>query len=1106
MAAEATQGEATWYRDAVIYELHVKCFRDSSGDGIGDFQGLQTKLDYLQELGVTAVWLLPFYRSPLKDDGYDISDYYDVHPDYGNLRDFRQFLRAAHKRGIRVITELVINHTSDRHRWFQRARRARPGSKWRDFYVWSDTPDKYKDARIIFKDFEHSNWSWDPQAQAYYWHRFYSHQPDLNFDSPSVRREILRVVDFWLNMGVDGLRLDAVPYLFERENTNCENLPETHAFLKELRAHVDKQFEGRMLLAEANQWPSDAAEYFGQGDECHMAFHFPVMPRLFMAVQMEDRFPIVDMLEQSMDIPTDCQWAMFLRNHDELTLEMVTDEERDYMYRAYARDPRARVHLGIRRRLAPLMENDRGKIELLNFLLFSLPGTPVLYYGDEIGMGDDYYLGDRNGVRTPMQWSSDRNAGFSSANPQQLYLPLVIDLQYHYMAVNVENQANNPSSLLWFMRRLIGTRNRFKAFGRGSMQFAASNNPHVLSFVRSYGDEHLLVVANLSRFCQSVLLDMRGYAGRVPEEVFGGSRFPMFGEQPYSLSLGPHNAYWFELHEQKEEAMTLAGEQVPRLALKTAWENVTDEAFRSGLSGILRPYMRKCRWFGGKNRVIRSTSIVDSITIGRGANCSHLLLVEAAYVGGRTEIYLMPVSFVRPGEAAEGVQLEPISVIGELALTDGEGTIYDGAYNAQLRGDLLEMILRKRSIKRGRSRLASARSIKLGRLLEGAERPQESRVLKGQQSNTSVVYDNSFFFKLYRRLEGGHNPEIDLSRCLTEYTDFANFPAYVGALEWQSKDSEPLSVGLLVKFMPNESDGWVYTLDAVGRYLTNAAAHKEELKEVCGLPMSILEFNADNMPELLADLISPVYIDMIKLLAQRTAEFHKALASLSRWPDTAPEPFSVLYQKSVYQSMRAMTSRVLSELESGLPNMAEETATEARKILDAKQEILGALRNITGRKINAMKIRIHGDYHLGQVLFTGKDFVIIDFEGEPARPLGERQLKRSPLRDIAGMIRSFHYAAHGALVLKPMHTPDMESLRQWADIWYYCVAGVFLNAYLDAVGNADFLPKERGDLEMLLAAFLLEKSIYEIGYELNNRPDWLPIPLRGVLQTLRGKL
>ncbi|MDQ3831451.1 MAG: maltose alpha-D-glucosyltransferase, partial [Candidatus Tectomicrobia bacterium] len=583
-----------WFKDAIIYELHPRAFFDSNGDGVGDFRGLAQKLDYLQDLGVTALWLLPFYPSPLKDDGYDIADYTGVHPSYGNLHDFREFLREAHRRGLRVITELIVNHTSDQHPWFQRARRAKPDSRWRNFYVWNDTPEKYKEARIIFKDFEPSNWSWDPVAKAYYWHRFYAHQPDLNYDNPEVRRAILHVVDFWLGMGIDGLRLDAVPYLYEREGTNCENLPETHAFLKELRRHVDQKFKNRMLLAEANQWPEDAVAYLGAGDECHMAFHFPSMPRLFMAIRMESRFPIIDILTQTPTIPETCQWALFLRNHDELTLEMVTDEERDYMYRVYAHDPHARINLGIRRRLAPLLGNDRRRIELMNALLFALPGTPVIYYGDELRMGDNFYLGDRNGVRTPMQWSADRNAGFSRANPQRLYLPIIIDPEYHYEAVNVEAQQNNPHSVLWWMKRLIALRKRFKAFGRGSLEFLHPDNHKVLAFVRRYQEECVLVLANLSRFVQGVELDLSDYKGQVPVEMFGRTEFPVVGEAPYFVTLGPHTFYWFALEPQRTTGAPLPTQEVrlPTLKVRDTLEHLFQGEAKVALEAILPDYLK----------------------------------------------------------------------------------------------------------------------------------------------------------------------------------------------------------------------------------------------------------------------------------------------------------------------------------------------------------------------------------------------------------------------------------------------------------------------------------------------------------------------------------
>src|SRR5579862_4561171 len=562
---------------------------------MGDFPGLTQKLDYLRDLGVTAVWVLPFNPSPWRDDGYDISDYTGVHPAYGTLKDFHSFLKEAHNRGLRVITELVLNHTSDQHPWFQRSRRSPPRSVWRNFYVWSDTPNKYLDARIIFRDFESSNWSWDPVAKAYYWHRFYSHQPDLNYDSPEVRGAILKAMEFWLDLGVDGFRLDAVPYLYEREGTNCENLPETHAFLKELRKHVDSKYPGRLILAEANQWPEDAISYFGQGDECHMAFHFPLMPRLFMSTRMEDRYPVTDILQLTPPIPDNCQWAIFLRNHDELTLEMVTDEERDYMYRVYAEDTRARINLGIRRRLAPLLGNSRRKIELINSLLFSLPGTPIIYYGDEIGMGDNFYLGDRNGVRTPMQWSPDRNAGFSRADPQQLYLPPIMDPIYGYEAVNIEAQTRDRSSLLNWMKRMLLVRKSSQAFGRGTLRIIRPGNRKVFVYLRHYGEDTILCVVNLARSAQPVEIDLSEFKGAVPIELLGSTPFPPIGELPYFLTLPGHGFYWFRLSREAAAPAwhdeRLAPEDLPVMVLVDGWNSFFPErvpAWRSELAAKLR--------------------------------------------------------------------------------------------------------------------------------------------------------------------------------------------------------------------------------------------------------------------------------------------------------------------------------------------------------------------------------------------------------------------------------------------------------------------------------------------------------------------------------------
>src|SRR3954465_3880264 len=683
-ATQDQASDALWYKDAVIYELHVKTFHDSDGDGIGDFRGLIEKLDYLQELGVTALWLLPFYPSPMRDDGYDIANYYDVNPNFGTLDDFRAFLDAAHQRGLRVITELVINHTSDQNPWFQKSRRAAPGSPERELYVWSDTPEKYKETRIIFKDFETSNWAWDPVAKAYYWHRFYSHQPELKFDHPAVHAAVEKVLDFWLGMGFDGLRLDAVPYLYEREGTICENLSETHAYLVKLRAHVDRKFKGRMLLAEANQWPEDAVAYFGKGDESHMNFHFPLMPRMFMALQMEDRFPIIDILEQTPPIPENCQWAMFLRNHDELTLEMVTDEERDYMWRVYATDKNARINLGIRRRLAPLLANSRRKGELLNILLFSMPGAPVLYYGDEIGMGDNFYLGDRNGCRTPMQWSPDPNAGFSKANPQQLYLPITIDPEYHYEAINVENQQKNLSSLLWWTRRVIAMRKNFRAFSRGSLEFLLPENNKVLAFLRRTEDETILVVVNLSRFAQPVELDLAKFSGCALMEVFSQNFFPRIGKAPYVITLGPHSHYWFVLRSTAVAMGAGADRRVPTIDSVATGAALLDDGQRARIErDILPRYVRSCRWFGAKARTVRQMRVAEQVPMG-GEHGGQIWFVEVSYLDGPTETYALPVEIARNEAARALEQSAPHAVIARLS-GDGDAVLHDAIYDQSFR-------------------------------------------------------------------------------------------------------------------------------------------------------------------------------------------------------------------------------------------------------------------------------------------------------------------------------------------------------------------------------------------------------------------------------------
>src|SRR6266508_4646562 len=1107
-----TSVDPLWFKDAIIYELHVKTFCDSDGDGMGDFRGVMEKLDYLQELGVTALWLLPFYPSPMRDDGYDIADYFDVNPNFGTLDDFRAFLDAAHDRNLRVITELVINHTSDQNPWFQKSRRAvaaagigdsgRAASgeidagisnddlAYKDFYVWSETPEKYKDARIIFKDFETSNWTWDPLAKSYYWHRFYSHQPDLNFENEAVHEAVEKVCDYWLAMGVDGLRLDAVPYLYELEGRNCENLPETHTYLKKLRAHVDQKFPGRMLLAEANQWPEDAAAYFGSGDESHMSFHFPLMPRMFMALQMEDRFPIIDILDQTPPIPDNCQWAMFLRNHDELTLEMVTDEERDYMWRVYANDPHARINLGIRRRLAPLLANSRRKMELLNTMLLSMPGTPIIYYGDEIGMGDNIYLGDRNGCRTPMQWSPDRNAGFSRANPQQLHLPIIIDPEYHYEAVNVENQQKNLSSLLWWMRRVIAMRKNFKAFSRGSLEFLYPDNPKVLAFLRRYEDEIVLVIVNLSRFAQSAELDLSRFAGYVPMEVFSRNLFRPIRKSRYVITLGPHAYYWFALQAPTDGRRTPRKKAVPVISAPMELETLLTNNQRAAIEGEILPrYLQTCRWFGSKARTFRSLRVVEQPSISEDGNGAQFWFVEVNYLDAPAERYVLPVE-IASGDAARAIsQAAPHAVIARFE-GDGENILFDAIWDLKCRSRLFDTILRHQTMKGRAGELVgvTAKAFEA----DQSTNPESSQVLGTEQSNSSMLFDNKFFLKLYRKIEDGVNPDVEITRFLTEHTNFPNVPAFVGAIEYRRAKTEPTVVCLLQRAVTNEGDVWSLTLDAVGRYYERVLGRKADLQNEIAPPGALLD-----------ELFGGVYPEKMKLLGQRTGELHLALASYPDEPAFRPEPFNAMAQRSVYQNMRASLRRAFTLLEKKIADIPAAFRDEAKEVLGAEQEILAREKRLLDRRTNAAKIRIHGDYHLGQLLYTGKDFVILDFEGEPARPLSDRKLKRSALRDVAGMMRSLQYAAYNAIWQPAMRKEDVPFLERWADLWYRQTSSMFLQSYLNTTSGAMFIPKNSDDLQVMLEAYLLDKAVYEIGYELNNRPSWVLIPIRGIKHILQ---
>ena len=1085
----AKPASSVWFKEAIIYQLHLKTFCDTNNDGIGDFQGLLSKLDYLKNLGISAIWVLPFYPSPLKDDGYDISDYYSVNPSYGTLDDFRQFLQAAHDAGLRVITELVLNHTSDQHIWFQRSRRAVPGDPWRDYYVWSDDPQKYSEARIIFKDTESSNWTFDPVAGSYFWHRFYSHQPDLNYDNPEVRAAMFNAVDFWLDMGVDGLRLDAVPYLFEREGTSCENLPETHAYLQELRDHIDQKYQDRMLLAEANQWPDDAVAYFGKGNECHMAFNFPIMPRIYMSLHMEDRYPIVDILDQTPNIPDNCQWAIFLRNHDELTLEMVTEEERDYMYRVYARDSRARLNLGIRRRLAPLLNNNRKKLELIHGVLFSMPGSPILYYGDEIGMGDNIYLGDRNGVRTPMQWSADKNAGFSRANPHSLYLPVNIDPEFHYEAINVEVQETNLSSFLWWMRRIIAIRKRFPALGSGDFQMLAPTNNKVLVFTRTYETQTVLVVINLARFSQAVELDLKPWAGWTPEDAFGHSRFPIIKDALYPITLGPNTFFWLLLVPPDVGASE--GELVlPTISFDGTpswWQTNVGTRF---LERELTTYMRRCRWYRSKARDIVSVNLIDTIDFPQ-VDRTQMLVIGVNFSEGARDLYCLPIKVVS-GDEARAIEVEyPAAVIAKVGY-QGD-LLIDAIASETFQASLLNLMA-DNTVVAGRSgRLIPTQSKGLHDLLAQG-RPTSSKALKVEQSNSSIIFGEQIYLKLFRKLDEGLNPDLEVTKQLSERCGFEHVPTYLGDVQYLARGQEPAAVLMAQGFTSNEQDGWSQTLAAVDRYFDRVLAD----------PTLEAPPNAtwwDPILDPFLTLIEGVHLEAVRLLGQRTAEMHLALASDQESPDFRPEPFSLQHQRSVYQSIRTDTKHTLALLTRLLGSLEEYPRALAEEVLQRVDILTGCHEYLIQDTIQTSKIRIHGDYHLGQVLYTGKDYVILDFEGEPARALGERRLKRSALIDVAGMFRSFHYAAHyGLLESRTVRVQDRETLEAFADIWATRASQVFLAAYLETTGTASFVPADRADLRLLLRSYAILKAMYELRYELNNRPKWTAIPLRGLLQ------
>ena len=1088
-----------WYKDAIIYELHVRAFKDSNADGIGDFRGLIQEMDYLQNLGVTCLWVLPFFPSPLKDDGYDIADYMDVHPSYGTLDDFRAFLTAAHDRDMQVMIELVVNHTSDQHPWFQAARSAPRGSPERDFYVWSDTEEKYKDARIIFSDTERSNWTWDPVAKQYFWHRFFSHQPDLNYDNPRVADEILKVMRYWLDMGVDALRVDAIPYLVEREGTNCENLPETHVVVKTLRREIDAGYSSRMVLAEANQWPSDVRPYFGDGDECHMAFHFPLMPRIFMALRQEDRLPITDIITQTPPIPETCQWALFLRNHDELTLEMVTSDERDYMYLAYSADPRMRLNLGIRRRLAPLVDNNRRRIELLNSLLLSFPGTPIIYYGDEIGMGDNIYLGDRNGVRTPMQWNADRNAGFSAATPARLYSPVIMDPVWGYQAVNVEAQQGDPSSLLNWMRNMIALRKLFTVFGRGSIEFLNPANRKILAYVRKYGNEQVLCVANLSRFAQPVDLDLSKLEGTTPVEMLGYVEFPPITQQPYRLAMAPYSFLWLELQPAAEAAQASMEvvEQSP-LNASNGWEGLFAGASRERLETVIfREYLPKQRWFGAKARQIASTRIMDWALLGDSG--AVLTFVEVQFDHGEPDVYFLPLA-VTFGETSEELRkAAPHAIIAPVVSGKETGALYDGAFDDKACVELLSVIAKGAGLKAQVGRIQGVPSAAFGHVAGPDAASLPVRRGSAEQSNTSIFFDDRLILKLFRRQQTGVNPDVEIGNFLTECARFDCIPPFAGSLQREpATDGQPATLAMLQGFVMNEGDGWKWTLEELDRYFEASAplALPENVGAGLADPLEL----AGQPPSQVARDHVGLYLDSAATLGRRTAEMHLALASGTNDPAFAPEPLTAKDLEQLIDELRRQASHVFDVLKDRVSLLPDEIVEIAAAVLSRRRRVLDYFRTLQSDDPRAQRIRIHGDYHLGQVMKVRTDFVLFDFEGEPARPLAYRRAKQSPLKDVAGMLRSFSYAAYVSLIsYTTRHPEDIARLEPWAQLWERTVSAEFLRAYRETAHGAGFLPADLSDFRGLLDLFLVDKALYELLYELNARPSWVRIPLMGIL-------
>lgn len=1083
-----------WYKDAIIYQVHVKSFYDSDNDGIGDFPGLIQKLDYIADLGVNTIWLLPFYPSPRRDDGYDIAEYRAVHPDYGTMADARRFIAEAHRRGLRVITELVINHTSDQHPWFQRARSAKKGSKARDYYVWSDSNLKYAGTRIIFLDSETSNWTWDPIAGQYFWHRFYSHQPDLNFDNPQVMKEVLSVMRFWLDLGVDGLRLDAIPYLIERDGTNNENLPETHVALKKIRAELDANYPDRMLLAEANQWPEDTQLYFGgseggEGDECHMAFHFPLMPRMYMAIAQEDRFPISDILRQTPEIPANCQWAIFLRNHDELTLEMVTDRERDYLWDYYASDRRARINLGIRRRLAPLVERDRRRIELLNSLLLSMPGTPTLYYGDEIGMGDNIFLGDRDGVRTPMQWSMDRNGGFSRADPASLVLPLIQDPLYGFQTINVEAQARDTHSLLNWTRRMLAIRKQQKAFGRGTLKMLTPFNRRILAYVREYSGidgrhEAILCVANLSRVAQAAELDLSAFAGKVPVEMVGGAPFPPIGEFYYLLTLPPYGFYWFLLADETQmpawhippvERMP----ELPTLVIKQKLSELMQPSARAILEReSLQTYLPKRRWFAGHDETAGGdVRMLYALPFSEEGDVTILAEVELD-IEGQLSQYQLPLGFI-PEKDPHTPRQEALA-LARLRRGREVGLLTDALTMPAFTRQVIRNLRHQFTLRWEGGEIQFIGTAQLNHI---EDKPaDEVSVLSAEQSNTSVIIGESMVLKVIRRVVQGIHPESEIGGYLTEQ-GYANIAPMLGEVRRVDAQGQAHTLMILQGFLSNQGDAWQWTQDTLERAIRDQLSGG--ISQVENQYAALVELEA-----------------FARKLGQRLGEMHVMLAKDSVNPEFGSLPVTVDETEVWAENISELLQRALDAISTGYV-FGEEGRRYSNWLLTHREQLLALVHRLAAESAGGIRTRVHGDLHLGQVLVVGGDACFIDFEGEPNRTMAERRERQSPLKDVAGMLRSFDYAA--AMAIRDAQSTDEspaaeKARRTIAAVYLNQTRSAFQDAYCEAAADLPHAWNVCHGPDAALALFRIEKAAYEILYEAHFRQEWLDVPMQGLME------